>query len=1539
MRKVTKILAKVLSILILLSIFLPVGVTLFLSIETVQNFVVSKAAKFATELLGAEVSIGRINIDLFSRVHVRDFYVEDYERDTLLYVNDVRARLIGFNTAESGLRIHNAQLNGGKFCLREMESGELNVRPIVQKMTKQGGSKSDFKLFIDNIEAEGVEFCYERLNPLNPEYGMDYYHMHIYDIATDIENFSVVKGRVDGSISNLSARERSGLLLDDLSCFVYIDRGLIGFEKMKVATPNSMISIPSITLDGGGDWATYKDYINRVRMTGVVEDTVVSTDDIAYFAPAMREWKTELVAVNATFEGVVSDFEGVLQSAKLGERSSVAADFHIKGLPDWRNTHYGVKLEDVRLYSTDVIPVVTNVVNKPLPRNVMDIIKRVTWLNMNATFDGKLSAFKVNANMRSSAGDVKADVAISRKREGYAIKGDVVTDNLGVGHLLNQKNIHTLDTRATADVLVGKAGIVGSAQANIESIGIGANRYSGIGVTATIDGSEYSVSVASEDNNLGFSLDDHSYIKLSDEEFACNLLFRDVRADLHALGINKRDTLSMLSADQIFVEAQGATIEQMSGVLSLSGVRYIYPAEELKTDLINATVEDIDGNKSILLDTEFFDMAYMSDLDYKQSIDFILKTLKTYVPIMYDANVEYDVPTRGSGISMALLTDARDDRVEALLRAINPKLIIAPNTRADFTYVADTEKLSLRLNSEVLEYAGVMMENAAIDINNINRDSLAIQVRSSSISSGSTPLMTNFSIRGGTCRNRLGLRATFQDSVEHREGNLDLNALFGRDRVTGRSSIRVNNLTSTYTTRQQRWEAMSRGIDIDSSRISIHDLHLTGVDVNTGGGVQRLTVDGVMSRSRNDSIRLNLDNFDLSPLSALVKRWGYDFRARSNGYVSVKSALKGQAVDAQIRLDSIAVNGARTNSQLISSKWDFVRDRAYVLVSDTKRQDTVIRGYYQPTGKRYLANAKIDGVPMSLISPFLTGIISDIEGTADVDVSIEGAGRQAKLSGGATVDSLGATVDYLQTRYTAPRGSVKVENNHIIADKIPVFDVEGHEGHFSMDLSLEKIDNVTYDIDIGVKDMLVMDINENENDYFYGHVYASGDAHFKGDKLSMKMDIEATSGNNSTFYMPLSGKENASYADFVRFKEPEKEKSDSSYIAQRRKANERQRRTTSDISSILDIEMNMNVQPNTEIQLVFDPTVGDAIKARGSGQLTLHMVPKTGTMEMSGLYTITEGTYLFTLQNIINKKFVVEPGSSILWSGDPLDAVLNINAIYNTKASLKPLIGNSLRGVDMSRTVPVECYIILTDNLMSPTVTFDIKVPNAAPEIQTVIQSALNDQQAIATQMFWLLAAGTFSAEDTGAMGATISATTGFELLSNQLSNWLSGDNYNVTLRYRPRTELSGDEVDLGVSTSLWDDRLIIELEGGYLSDASAQATENASNFVGEAFITWLIDPDGSLRFRGFTQTIDRYGENQGMQEAGMGLYYSESFNTFKDLGQSLKRHFVTPEMEAEQMQRRQKREERRLKNNGAESADEVDVEGVQELLEDAVIE
>jgi hypothetical protein len=405
------------------------------------------------------------------------------------------------------------------------------------------------------------------------------------------------------------------------------------------------------------------------------------------------------------------------------------------------------------------------------------------------------------------------------------------------------------------------------------------------------------------------------------------------------------------------------------------------------------------------------------------------------------------------------------------------------------------------------------------------------------------------------------------------------------------------------------------------------------------------------------------------------------------------------------------------------------------------------------------------------------------------------------------------------------------------------------------------------------------------------------------------MDIDATSADNSTFYMPLSGKEDVAYADFVKFQKAVTEAPDTTTFLKRRvMAYERRNRAVIESEeSMMDIDMTLNVLPNIEMQLVFDPTLGDIIKGKGSGQLTMHIVPKANIFEMRGDVEITEGTYLFTLQNIINKLFTVVPGSSIHWDGDPMDAMLNIDAIYSTKTSLRPLIGGSIQGIDTSRAVPVDCYIKLTDELMSPTVTFDVRVPNVAPEIQTIIKSMLNDQQAISTQMFWLLTTGSFSAEDTASVGASLSATTGFELLSNQLSNWLSGDNYNVVVRYRPRTELSGDEVDFGFSKSALNDRLIFEVEGGYLSDASMKATNRATNFVGEAFITWLIDADGVYRFRGFTQTIDRYGENQGMQESGVGIYYNESFNTLKDLINNFKKRRTI-----NQDKRAKRREERR---------------------------
>ena len=196
---------------------------------------------------------------------------------------------------------------------------------------------------------------------------------------------------------------------------------------------------------------------------------------------------------------------------------------------------------------------------------------------------------------------------------------------------------------------------------------------------------------------------------------------------------------------------------------------------------------------------------------------------------------------------------------------------------------------------------------------------------------------------------------------------------------------------------------------------------------------------------------------------------------------------------------------------------------------------------------------------------------------------------------------------------------------------------------------------------------------------------------------------------------------------------------------------------------------------------------------------------------------------------------------------------------------------------------------------MQPTVTFDVVVPDADSEVQGIIASTLATPESKSQQFLYLIIANSFVSESssmTAATGATsAAATTGFEMLSNQLSNWLSNDNYKIVLRYRPRTAQMSDEVDFGFSKGLINNRLIIEVEGNYIVDKT-QVVNATSNFTGEAYLTWLIDRAGMLRLKGFTHTIDRFDENQGLQETGLGIYFKEDFENGRNLQQRVASRF-----------------------------------------------
>ena len=139
---------------------------------------------------------------------------------------------------------------------------------------------------------------------------------------------------------------------------------------------------------------------------------------------------------------------------------------------------------------------------------------------------------------------------------------------------------------------------------------------------------------------------------------------------------------------------------------------------------------------------------------------------------------------------------------------------------------------------------------------------------------------------------------------------------------------------------------------------------------------------------------------------------------------------------------------------------------------------------------------------------------------------------------------------------------------------------------------------------------------------------------------------------------------------------------------------------------------------------------------------------------------------------------------------------------------------------------------------------------------------------------------------------AGVGTTTSSELLSNQLSNWLSkiSNDFDIGVNYRPGDELSNQELELALSTQLFNDRLILDGNLG-LSDRENVSSEaqNTNNLIGDISVEYKITEDGKIRIKAFNNSNEFSLENtNSAYTQGVGVSYKEEYDTNKEFWQNL---------------------------------------------------
>ena len=1510
MRRIVNILAKMVSAIVLALIFLPLLVALLFEIPAVQNFVAREATEIISRKLGTRISIDRVDIGLFYRVSLDGFYVEDFQRDTLLYAGRLDARIKSLGLFGGGLVFSRAELSDARFCLRETPDGEMNIKQVVDKLSKKDKARAEgkFRLEIERLETDGLDFCMERLEHRNPSYGVDFADMHLIDIRAELKNFTIDGPVIHTDIGRLAMRERSGFVVEDLAGCLCIANGCIDIREGHIRTAKSNIELPSLSLIGL-DWALYKNFVEEVDITAQVVNTTLSSDDIAYFSPKMKDWHLTLTDVNADVSGPVADMSGSLRSVRTGADTKLSVDFAAQGLPDVGKGHFKADISELTTSAADVDRLAAALTGKNLPDEVLRIAKNAGKIGLTGKFDGTLTAFAADAALATEIGGATCLLQVSSLRDGCrGVLGDVKTSSLQLGELLENDLLGPLSLNVHVNGELSSEHSDAEVSGEILRLGINGYDYDSLRMKGHLVNREFNGLIEARDRNLRF--DFRGLLDLNDEQrprydFALDL----EEANLAALGVNRRDSVSVLAA-RIAARAVGRTLDDLNGIIFVRDVSYRYNDRELAADSVVIVGRNSLSDKFIRLRSDFVDADYEGKTSYKEVFAYLQQRFRDYVPTL-DGGPGWqaqhpDTVELADGYSQ-LTVNVR--KINPLVNAVSPGLQIADGSQLLLRINPANDKLSFEAASDYIERGRMLVTRLNLDAHN-RGDSLVFAASTEDLYLNSFH-MSRVGMSGGAKDNKLELITDFADTIGDVSGRIGFRSEFARGRGPAGRQIDLR-LTPSYISRGEKtWNIYTDGITADTSRIRIDRFRM----VNAG---QQLLLDGVVSRRLQDSVQLTLHNFELAPFSQFTSSMGYRVDGRTNGSATMKAVLGAGEVQADIVVDSISINDLAVPSIWLRSRWDFIQNRAGILVQQRENLDTLVRGFYAPSQKRYYARATLDAVELSALDPLLKGVVERTGGNADVDIALRGSGKEANLSGQIAVRDFTTTVDFTQVTYTMPRAVIEVKNNHLIAEGVPLYDPEKNEGLFSIDLNLEHLSNIFYSVKVLPKELMVLNTTSKDNDLFYGRIFASGSATIAGSKGGVKMDIVATTEGDSEFYMPLSGQSNAKTADFVTFVTPEQIDT-TDYLVRKKLLFQQQGRKKEAAGSTMDITMALNVQDNTAFQLVIDPTVGSALKGRGNGMLNLHINPGNGIFNMYGDYTLIEGSFLFSLQNIITKKFIIESGSMIQWTGEPVDARLDINAVYKLKTSLQPLLNTVTASSDddqsgsriSDRSVPVDCKIHIGGRLSNPQLDFSVVVPVTDIETQAAVASVLNTQEAQAQQFISLVALGTFSNSGSANIGASSGVATGLEMLTNQLTNWFSTDDYRIILNYRAGSEMTGDEVDFGFSTNLINNRLLVEVEGNYIIDNKQAVSNNVSNFMGEAQVTWLIDKSGNLRLKAFTQTIDRFDENQGLQETGIGISYKEDFNNFKDLKQRIRDRFTNKKRQKKRQARREEQARR----------------------------
>ena len=1425
--------------------------TIAVHLPAVQRQLGQQVSEVIGKKLGTEVQIGRVDLGIFNRLILDEVLIRDQQKDDMLHAARISAKVDVLSLLQGRIVISSAQLFGVHAKLYKTTSeSPANFQFVIDSLaSKDTTSHTPLDLRINSFIMRHSTVTYDikdapkTPNRLNPN------HLNVRDISAHIILKALTDDSLNVNIKRLTFNELSGVQVRRLALRLNAGRRGATLQDLFLQLPTSQLRIDSIG-------ATYliDDMAKTLAYEGHLSSRRFTPSDLRSLLPGLNHFNQKL-SFDASFSGTA---DGINMPTIHLAANDHSVQFDGSGeLRHWREqmawrANVG-QLSVAKQFMADISNYIT-----PLP----DIVVRLGHVNMQGQAqcddNGTLTA---KGRTQTDVGQLTFDARLTKNRQ---ISGTVSTPELRLDELLNASALGVV----SADIaLSGRLDEI-HAKGNISRFDYNTYPYQNIQVDASLSSSKANGQLLIDDPHLFAEL--NGVMDIHKKQPSDVNLIGTIR-NFNPSAVNLTDRWGDANIrGHVEANFSASSLNDAVGLFTLDNVAFEGTKHNYHLDFLRLESGYDDTSHYLTLQSDFAKAELRGRFDYNTLAQSIINFIGEKLPTLPG------LPTTTEGIAndFALkLQVLKSDWLQELL-GINIDL-----------------KAPLQLDAIVNDYTNDINLNAAIpafsyDDNHFRdgrliivspEDSMKCQVNVARVDGNGQQLYLD--LKANAANNQIFSSLSWRNPINPSELSGHVNTITQLyTNPVGKAEAHLRMLPSEVIFNSSRWQIEPSDVLYSDNRLLIDHFEVHHDD-------QHLIVDGIASDSAEDSIIVDLNDLDVAYILNLVDFDAVEFGGTATGQAYAKSVFKTPELWADLQVKQFTFQRGRMGTLLANVNWNKEREQIDIqaVANDGKDINTYVDGYVSPARNFLDLTIRADSSYIDFMQYFTESFLSHLEGHTSGQVRLAGDLDYLNLEGYAIVNGK-ATIAALNTTYELRNDTVRLVPDHIYIDHQPLYDRNNHVAYIDGTLNHENISNLTFDIDIEAQNLLAYDFRDFGEDSFYGTVYATGKVDMHGRPGEVVINCNVTPEPHSTFVYNATNPDAISNQEFITWG------SRNAYAHPSADSVAVTRVAPRDLTTDIFINFLVNTTPEATVRILMDSKMGDYITFNGSGVIRASFHNK-GAFNMYGTYTIDHGTYDLTIQNIIKKKFTFQQGGTLVFGGNPMNANLNLQALYTVNGvSLSDLnIGNSFSN---NNTVKVNCLMNIFGQPSAPRIDFDLDLPNVNADEKQMVRSVINGEQEMNQQVLYLLGIGRFYQQPTNnaTAGQTAQASLAMQsflsgTLSTQINevlqqviktrNWNFGANISTGTEGWNNAEYEGL-----ISGRMLNNRLLINGQFGYRDNA----TNANSSFIGDFDIRYLLFPNGNLAFKVYNQTNDRYFTRSALNTQGIGLIMKKDFDSLGDL-------------------------------------------------------